>query len=353
MELVRVPLVNANEDELNLVEVRVRVGDEVRQGDVLGAVESTKATVDVEAPVAGFVRAILFEEHDRVRVGEVAWVITETADESFALPKTETREDDVKATAKARALAQSHGIDLGSLGLDRIIREKDVLAAVERAAAEAKGGWRREPLEAEGPKMVVFGAGGHAKVIIDLVRLAMPDVTVVAAVDDGATHESVLGVPVVGGAQLLPALRERGVTLGALGIGAVTRNGIRAGLRQKLLDAGLEVPNLVHPKAVLEPSVRMGHGNQIFAGCVIGSDVELGDNTIINSGAVVSHDCVIADHVHITPGAILAGAVRVGEGSVIGMAASVYLGVEIGRGVTVANGVAVLADVPEGQTVRG
>lgn len=347
---IRVPLLNANEDEYTLVALYVTDGASVQAGQVIATVESTKATVEVETEQGGFVRALAFAEDDRVKAGQrLAWV-TQSADSPLPEQASKRTEGDVIATAKARALAEAHGIDLASLGVEGIIREKHVQAAIPADAQRPSSPAIVEARQSSN-QVLVYGGGGHAAVLIDLLRQSRPDLHIVGAIDDKASG-NVSGVPIVGGTNLFAELRESGVRKAVLGIGAVTHNQSRIGLFDELLKAGFEVINLIHPKATVEPSATMGRGNQIMAGAVVSSRTRIGDNTIINCGSVISHDCTIGSHAHITPGAVLAGGVTIGEGSVIGMAATVYLGVTIGKNVTIANGVHILSDVPDGKVVR-
>ncbi|MCC6874323.1 MAG: NeuD/PglB/VioB family sugar acetyltransferase [Sandaracinaceae bacterium] len=350
MEIVRVPLLNANEDELLVSAVFVHEGDEVRAGQLLVTVESTKASSEIEAPSAGFVRRVSVREGDRVPVGRVLVVLTATADEALEGEATERAgAQEIKATHKARELAEQHGVDLASLGVRGIVKERDVMRALE-----ARGGKpaRLEPA-AIGPRVVIFGAGGHARVLVDVMREGHRDLVIVGAVDDSsASAADVLGVPVLGSSEVLASLREQGVENAVLGVGDVTHNATRIALFDKLRALGFRVPNLIHPRAMVEPSARMGAGNQLFAGAIVGSNARLGDNTIVNSGVVVSHDCVIGSHTHLTPGCILAGGVTVGRNCVIGMGVTIYLGITIGDDVVVSNGVHVMKDVPDGVIVR-
>lgn len=354
MKFVRIPLLNANEDEVVVSGVHVAEGDEVRAGELLVSVESTKATMDVEAPMGGFVRQLAVTEGERVEVGALVCVITQSADEAFENPALEEAAEQqtgrARATRRARALAEEHGIELESLDVRGIVKERDVRRYLERAAPGR--GTPAVPVSSD--RIAVYGAGGHARVIVDLLRESRRDLTLMGVVDDGdEPPEDVMGVPVLGGWAQLAALREQGVRRVALGVGAVTHNRTRVELFRRLTEAGFELPNLVHARASVEPSVRMGHGNQVFAGAVVGSNVTLADNTIINSGTVVSHDCVVGSHAHLTPGAILAGGVRIGENTVIGMGVTLYLGVRVGRDAVISNGVHVMKDVPDGAVVRG
>jgi sugar O-acyltransferase (sialic acid O-acetyltransferase NeuD family) len=360
-KLLYVPLVNANEDEVEIADVSVGEGERVRAGQVVCLVETTKATVDVEAPVAGYVRKLTIRKGQRCRVGALICAFTATPDEAVVMPveaPAPASEDSTRATRKAQELAARHRIDLASLGITGIIKEKDVERFIAQLSGSAKtplafGVWSPTPeqLPTKDRWIALYGAGGHARVLVDLIRQGAC-FEPVAAVDDAPEASDVLGVPVIGGSDKLALLREKGVGLAALGIGSVTAHRRRAGLYERLVSVGFKVPNLVHPRAIVEPSVTMGVGNQLFAGAVVGSAVQLGDDTIINSGAVISHDCRIGSHTHISPGAILAGGVSVGENTLVGMGVTIYLGVRVGSNVTIANGAAIFSDVPDGATVR-
>jgi sugar O-acyltransferase (sialic acid O-acetyltransferase NeuD family) len=284
-------------------------------------------------------------------------VLTTGPDEPVAISEAAGNVPELpfRITRKAQELAERHHLDVSGLGLTGIIKESDVARFLQAQPMTAEVTARkRERLQVPtgaGEAVVIYGASGHARVLIDLMRLA-GNLFPVAAVDDGQSSEQVLGVPVIGSSSLLPRLKADGLALAVLGIGSVHNHKARAKLYDKLVAAGFNIPNLIHPRAAVEPSVVMGIGNQIFAGAVVGSGTQLGDNTIINSGTVVSHDCVIGSHTHLAPGAILAGGVEVGENTLVGMGVTVYLGVRIGRNVVIANGSHVMKDVPDGSVMR-
>jgi len=355
MQVLRVPLLNANEDEVTVVDVRVHEGDEVRSGDVLFMIESTKATVDVEAPSSGYVRNLRAEKGQRVRVNSILCVLTASISEPVVTLEAPAAQDQpFRLTRKAQELADRNGLDLSNLGLTGIVKESDIERLLHAQATKSDPAPRRQRLEVlagAGKPVLVYGASGHARVLIDLMRLA-GEFFPVAAVDDSPSALEVLGVPILGSSSLFPQLKADGVDVAVLGIGSVQNHQFRRKLYARLVGAGFSVPNLTHPRAMVEPSVTLGVGNQIFAGAVVGSAAKLGDNTIINSGTIVSHDCVIQSHTHLSPGAILAGGVEIGENTLVGMGVTIYLGVHIGRNVIIANGSHIMKDVPDGTIVR-
>src|SRR6266567_6574990 len=356
MQLLRVPLLNANEDEVTVVDVRTQEGAEVRAGDVLFLVESTKATLDVEAPISGYIRNLHVQKGQRAKVNSLLCVLTVSRNEPIVL--SETAQNDqlpFRLTRKAEELAERHHLDVSSLGLTGIIEESDIERFLQGQAKPAEvgtGNRQRLPVPpGAGDPVVVYGASGHARVLIDLMRLA-GDLFPVCAVDDSPSEPEVLGVPVLGTSSLLAQLKADGIGRAVLGIGSVQNHRARVKLYDRLVAAGFIIPNLIHPRSMVEPSAVMGVGNQVFAGAVVGSAVKLGDDTIINSGTLVSHDCVIASHTHLSPGAILAGGVEVGENTLVGMGVTVYLGVRIGSNVIIANGSHIMKDVPDRSIIR-
>lgn len=203
-----------------------------------------------------------------------------------------------------------------------------------------------------GDSVIIVGGGGHARMCIDLIRQQQV-FQIAGIVDDGMDEGAeVLGVPVIGPLDLLEVMRAEGIALAVNGIGAATNHPFRAEVFDRIKAAGFALPNLVHPKAAVEPSAVLGEGNQIMAGAVVGSCVSIGDNCIVNSGAVISHDSVLADNVHIAPGAILAGGVTVCEDTLVGMGVTVFLGVTIGSRVVIMNGQDVFSDVCAGTLVH-
>ncbi len=200
-------------------------------------------------------------------------------------------------------------------------------------------------------QVVGIGAGGHAKVVLDILRL-MNEYRVVALLDRNCVGESVGGVPVLGGDELLPRLRAEGVAAAFIGVGGVGDN-TRIKLFEKAQAAGFIVINAIHPAAVLAPSVQLGQGIAIMAGVIVNPDTRIGDNVIINTGAIVEHDCEIASHAHISPGAVLCGGVRVGMEAHIGAGATVRQYVTVGERALVGAGAVVIKDVPPGVVVLG
>lgn len=201
--------------------------------------------------------------------------------------------------------------------------------------------------------IVGFGAGTHVKSVLEAIRSA-GRFEVAALVDDDSAlaGTDVLGTPVVS-ADTLERLRADGVTQAFAGVGGVGSSSARRRVFERLLEAGFELPSIVHASAVVSPWATLGRGAQILAAAVVNAGAEIGDGAIVNTGAIVEHDCRVGAHAHVAPGARLAGLVRVGEGTHVGIGATVIEGVRIGAEALVAAGAVVLRDVPEGGRVAG
>lgn len=199
--------------------------------------------------------------------------------------------------------------------------------------------------------ILVFGGGGHGKAIIDLLR-ALQTYDLVGIIDDGIPPGSlVMGVPVLGGADVLSEWRSRGVTLAVNAVGGIGNVAARLQVFDLLSAAGFTCPQIVHPQAMIEPSASLEEGVQVLARAYIGSDVRIGFGSLVNVGAILSHDCILGRVVNISPGAMLAGGVRVDDHAQIGMGVTINVNLTVGSGARVGNGATVKADVPPGGRV--
>jgi len=199
-------------------------------------------------------------------------------------------------------------------------------------------------------KVVGVGAGGHAKILVELLQQT-GEYELVGFTD--AQRErwgtKFKGHPVLGADETLAELLAKGVRAAFIGVGAVTSDGtrLRARLFRQAVDLGFEMPILIHPRSVVSSSATIGAGSVVMAGAVVSADVRVGENVVIYSGTLIEHDSVIEDHVHMSPGVHIAGGVHIKEGSFIGIGATIIQGVHVGRWTTIGAGAVVLKDLPD------
>lgn len=199
------------------------------------------------------------------------------------------------------------------------------------------------------PAILVLGAGGHGKAVVDLL-LAEERWRLAGVLDAAPRAAELLGVPILGDETRLAPLRAAGVAAAHPAIG---HNAQRIAAGARLEAAGFALPVLRHPGAILGRATEIGAGSVLMARAVVGPGARIGRLVLVNTGAVVEHDCEIGDGVHVAPGAVLAGGVRIGAGVSIGAGAVVLPGLRVGAGAVVGAGAAVTAEVPEGATVGG
>lgn len=195
--------------------------------------------------------------------------------------------------------------------------------------------------------IVIFGAGGHAKVVIDVLRSRNRPVTACLGLEPS---EPVLGVPVFAGSAAAGELLAQGITRAFVAIGD---NTLRQREAERAVGLGFQLVRAISPTAYVAPSVSLGAGVLIVHGAVVNADAKIGDNVIINTGATVDHDNVIGAGVHIGPGSHLAGWVNVGAGAFVGAGAVVIPGISIGTHAVVGAGAVVVRDVVSQHRVWG
>ena len=203
---------------------------------------------------------------------------------------------------------------------------------------------------------MIWGAGGHAKVVADLARDQSWAVVGCINRDDAKRTDasSNYELPLVATETQLKALLDRreplpeGAVAVALGIGD---NAIRWACGSAL--GSLLAPAIIHSRATVSTSARIGDGSVVFAGAVVNADAKIGRCAIINSGAVIEHDCTVADGAHVSPGAVLTGRATLAALSWVGAGAVVLPGVSVGSRAIVGAGAVVTRDVADDVTVAG
>lgn len=179
--------------------------------------------------------------------------------------------------------------------------------------------------------MYLFGASGHAKVIIDILKAS--GIEVDGLVDDNPDVNNLWGYSVFHGLTDLSPI-----------IVSIGENSIRKKVVERLSG---EFGRAIHPLAIVSESVIIGEGSVVMQGAIIQSDAKIGKHCIINTGASVDHECMVDDFVHISPHSTLCGNVSVGEGSWIGAGTTVIPGVRIGKWCVVGAGSVVTKDIPD------
>jgi sugar O-acyltransferase (sialic acid O-acetyltransferase NeuD family) len=198
--------------------------------------------------------------------------------------------------------------------------------------------------------VLIYGASGHARVVVDLVEL-QERYTIAGLLDDRKElwRQMVAGYPVLGGLETLGEAPWKHCKL-IIGVGD---NSARKQLAQKLSAMGFQFATAIHPSAQIARDVAVGPGTVIMANAAVNPGSTIGSHVIINTGASADHDNTVEDFAHLSVGAHLGGGVRVGCGALLGVGVNVGPGVCIGRWSIVGIGAAVIRDIPDFVTAVG
>lgn len=195
--------------------------------------------------------------------------------------------------------------------------------------------------------LVIVGAGGHGREMLDVARVA--GIAVLGFVDDDPAYPDRidnLGITVLGDLSWL----EANPAPYALGIGA---GAVRQQMSARFDAAGCTAPTIIHPHVSIGSACTFGDGVAIYDRTVITTNVTIGSHTHINVGCAIQHDTVVGNHTQISPGVFINGDCNIGDDVFIGSGAIITRGCWVGDGARIGAGSVVLSDVPAGVTVVG
>jgi sugar O-acyltransferase (sialic acid O-acetyltransferase NeuD family) len=186
--------------------------------------------------------------------------------------------------------------------------------------------------------MYLYGASGHAKVIIDIIKSQGGEV--IGLIDDNPLITELLGYPVYHSISNFSPI-----------IISIGNNKTRMVIATRYSTACYE--SAVHSSAIISENCLIGKGTVIMQGAIVQSGSEIGNHCIINTGASVDHDCTVGGFVHVSPHATLCGNVIVGEGTWIGAGATIVPGICIGKWCIVGAGTVITKNIPDNAIIVG
>ena len=190
-------------------------------------------------------------------------------------------------------------------------------------------------------KIYLYGAGGHAKVIIDIMKAN--NMSLAGIVDDNIEIKEFMGNEVIHYCQN-----------DAKYIISIGNNRIRQKIAEKLsMEKNCTFDKIIHPSAITSQNITIGCGSVVMQNSVIQSGTQIGKHCIINTAAAIDHDCKIGNFVHISPNATLCGEVSIGDGSWIGAGSVIIQGIKIGKNCIIGAGSVVCKDIPDGVVAFG
>lgn len=202
-------------------------------------------------------------------------------------------------------------------------------------------------------KILLIGAGGHCKVILDLLLLGKE--YEIAGLIDARSRPGlkVSGVSVIGTDNDLPRFLKSGIKHCFIAIGSAGDPYLRVKLYDFVKKLGFVLPNLISPYALVSTHVVLGEGNYIAPGVFINAGTKIGDNCILNTGAIIEHDCKVGSFVHISPGSLLSGGVTVEDQAHIGAGSIIIQNLKVGKSAIIGAGSVVVEDIRKGAVAYG
>jgi len=208
------------------------------------------------------------------------------------------------------------------------------------------------PPSIEKSNIVVFGSGGHAKAVSDVVE-ADGRYHIIGLIAPTDTKKSVLNYPILGSDEIISHILNKYKI--QAGIVAIGHNYLRAQV-VKRIKKQCPVFNFItpkHPCAIISRHATIGHGSVLWPGAVVGPDVHIGNHVIIYSNTCIEHDTEIQDFCSLAPGCCTGGNVYIGTQSHIGVGTSILHGTSIARHCVIGAGSVVCNDIPEQSVAVG
>lgn len=175
---------------------------------------------------------------------------------------------------------------------------------------------------------VIIGGGGHAAVLFETI-VARGSHHIVGFVDPNPDAPLKREIPYLGDDSMLPALRQSGLSLCIVGLGALPGSDARISLWERVVSLGFTPLTVTSPSSIVSPSAHLGAGAQALPGSVVNAYAAVGEGSILNTGAQVDHHSRIGKHSHVAPGAVICGEVSIGERCFIGAGAVVLQGLSV------------------------
>jgi acetyltransferase-like isoleucine patch superfamily enzyme len=363
MTPVTIPWTDVNSDTATVVAWHVPNRSTVTETAGLVDIETSKAALEIPAPATGFVLQVV-DVGAEIEVGQpVAYIFDDEGD--LAAFETEREQEvaaappepaaGVRASEKALKRAEELGVDVSTIRVSGLVTVKDVEAAAggqERAAKIDPGDVVLLSGDPAATRLLLIGAGLGATQVLDILAERPEQAAVGIVDDDSATWGSeILGVPVVGGSELVAALHGLG-GFDAVVVAISTSVDARARLRGLCEQAGVPLANVIDPRVKLATGVTIGTGNVICAYCHFGTETRIGDNNFISAYNSYDHHNVLGNDISTGPGCMTSGEVTLEDRVRLGTGVFVEPKLVLGEGALVASGAIVVTSVPAHHAVK-
>lgn len=184
----------------------------------------------------------------------------------------------------------------------------------------------------------MLGAGGHAAVVVEMLRQLNYDIVGLVAQEQPVAQSVFDGLAWYLSDDDVLSFKTESILL-VNAIGSLPGQNIRFKIYDKFKKLGYHFATLISPSAIVSEYASLSEGVQVMPGAIVNVNTHVGENSIVNTGAIVEHDCVIGPHNHIAPGAVLCGGVVTNEYVHIGTGSKIIQSIHIGERAIVGAGV--------------
>jgi sugar O-acyltransferase (sialic acid O-acetyltransferase NeuD family) len=198
--------------------------------------------------------------------------------------------------------------------------------------------------------VILLGAGGHAKMLLSLLKAQQADIIAVIAPLRPADSSLFNDLILLQHDNDIVKYATKDVVL-VNGIGGLPKQTTRRRVYEHFRQLGYQFRSVIATNAIVAAECRLAQGVQILPGAIVNTDAELGENVLINSGAIIEHDCLLQAHTVISPGAVLCGGVHCGVNAYVGAAATVIQGIRLGENSIAGAGSTVVQNLLDNQVI--
>lgn len=177
-------------------------------------------------------------------------------------------------------------------------------------------------------ELVLVGAGGHCRSVIDVIE-STSQYKIVAIVDKKENiGKSILDYKITHSDEDLENLFKK-YKFYLVTIGQIKTPDPRIKIAQAILGAGCQIETVIAKTAYVSKHAKIGMGTVVMHGTFVNANAVIGDNCIINTTALIEHDVLVESNSHISTATVLNGGAIVREGSFVGSNAVVRENFEV------------------------
>jgi sugar O-acyltransferase (sialic acid O-acetyltransferase NeuD family) len=178
--------------------------------------------------------------------------------------------------------------------------------------------------------LVIIGGGGHASIIVDILRSQKRNILAVISPEDIKHRAVFLGIKQLKSDDQILSFSPQEVLL-VNGIGMLPKSDLKRTVNEYFLSQGYQFETVIADSAQISAFATVEHGSQVFAGAIVQAGALVGAHSVINSGVILEHDCKIGQYNHIAPRATLCGQVSTDENVYVGAGATIIQNINLAK----------------------